>query len=436
MGGDPHGYWILATSVAALLLGPVLHRVATIQPLTMITLDNFVAVVVLGLVGLEIMPSALAMAGLPALAALLLAVVGPGVLDRSLHRTVRQTQHATLLLAAAGMVLHSFTDGMALASARASTTHSHSLEVAVIVHQMPVATALWWLLAPTGTKRAALALVALGAATVAGFCLSENSFATIDPRWLGLLQAVFAGFLLHVLAHRSKVGSVVSTTTFSRAAAAVGGLAGLLLLGFLAQSTSHDHDGESFVETLQHLVLLTAPVVLFASAVVVVAASVRVTPPQRETVAVQMTEALATCITIGLVVTAWMWPWLTAISLGDVAPSLQVVALVIAGALLPRPATPGLPLVAVLLPLGLVPGAALGLLAAAVLPKKSALGWVVAVAIATAIGLAITAAVPTTDAFIAVPGVQAVAAWLLAAALLASFLHQTPQNLLRRVWST
>ena len=148
MQGDPHGLWILGISVAALLLGPAIHLLARRAPPTMAALDNFVLVAVVGLVALEILPGALELAGLPAFVVLLLGALGPALADGPLHRMSRGTHGAALALAVVGMAFHSFTDGVALASAHAAGGHSHALEAAVIAHQLPVAVAVWWLLVP------------------------------------------------------------------------------------------------------------------------------------------------------------------------------------------------------------------------------------------------------------------------------------------------
>lgn len=274
--GDAHGLWILGFSVAALLVGPAVHRVAQREPLTMAALDNFVLVVVLGLVILEIVPAALHLSGLPAFVALLLGALGPVLADGPLHRAFRGTHSAALALAIVGMALHSFTDGLALASAHVSGGHSHALEAAVIAHQLPVAVAVWWLLSPFGLLRAAAAMLALGVATVAGFLLADHSLAALAPAWLGLLQALFAGFLLHVVAHRSDDRDRSSAPSF-RVAAAVGGLAGVVMLAMLADHSldgGHGHSDEPsarFLADLERLADHAAPVLLTALVLAVLA---------------------------------------------------------------------------------------------------------------------------------------------------------------------
>ena len=274
MGSDPHGLLILGVSVAALLVGPGIHRVARREPLTMAALDNFVLVVVAGLVALEILPGSLDLAGLPALLALLVGVLGPALADGPLHRASRGTHRAALALAILGMALHSFTDGLALASAHAAGGRSHALEAAVIAHQLPVAVAVWWLLSPAGPLRASAAMLLLGVATVLGFVLADSSLDALAPAWLGLLQGLFAGLLLHVIAHRTAPHAHHGAR--ARVAAGLGGLGGLGLLALLARDVGHAHDAEPLARMLPVVVELArgaAPALLLALALVAVFAA-------------------------------------------------------------------------------------------------------------------------------------------------------------------
>jgi hypothetical protein len=250
MSGDPHGWQILAISVAALLLGPGIHRALRREPVTMAALDNFVLVAVVGLVMIEIVPGALELAGWPALLALALGILGPALAEGPLRLAPRGTHGTALALAIVGMAVHSFTDGLALASAH-RLGEGHAIEVAVIAHQLPVAVAVWWLLAPLGLVRASAAMTLLGAATVAGYLLADRSLGALPPAWLGLFHATVGGLLLHVVAHRSHPHEHghdhhhARPTGRARVAASLGGLAGLGLLALLARDVhSHGHADE------------------------------------------------------------------------------------------------------------------------------------------------------------------------------------------------
>jgi len=278
MDSDPHGLQILAISVAALLLGPGIHRVARREKITMAALDNFVLVAVAGLVMVEIVPGALESAGWPAFLALVLGILGPSIAEGPLRLAARGTHGTALTVAVIGMAAHSFTDGLALASAHLSGSSGHALEVAVIAHQLPVAVAVWWLLSPLGLLRASAAMALLGAATIAGFVLADSSLSSFPASYNGLFQALVGGLLLHVVAHRQNHDHdhdhhhehkhEPTPSTRVRVAASLGGLAGLGLLALLA-STEHDHDGHGaplhqVLHALFELARDSAPALLLA----------------------------------------------------------------------------------------------------------------------------------------------------------------------------
>ncbi|MEZ4448809.1 MAG: permease [Nannocystaceae bacterium] len=241
LDSDGHGLQVLALSVAALLLGPLIHRVARRERVTMAALDNFVLVAVAGLVVLEMLPGALGMAGGAAFLALIAGLAAPSIAEGPLRMATQGTHRAALLVAILGMATHAFTDGLALAGAHLGS-RSHGLEIALVAHQLPVAVAIWWLLAPLyGTVRAALVLSFIAAATVAGYGLAEHSLRVIPPLWVGLFQALVGGLLLHVVAHRLDGQGATSSRPRVRIAAGVGGLAGLALLGVLVADVAGGH---------------------------------------------------------------------------------------------------------------------------------------------------------------------------------------------------
>ncbi|WP_434420294.1 permease [Nannocystis pusilla] len=263
MPGDSHGTWTLAISVVALVLGPLLHAAARRERVTMAALDSFVLVAVTGLVALEIVPRALALAGWPAFLALLAGLAGPAIAEGPLRLAARGTHRAALTLAILGMALHAFTDGLALALAHLEEGDSHGLEVAVIAHQLPVAVGVWWLLSPAGFVVAAGALLLLGAATVAGYVFADASFAVLDASWLGLFHAIVGGLLLHVVGHRSQE----TDSRGARIGAAAGGLVGLGLLVALAAETHGATDPLArTLASLGELLRESAPALLLAYA--------------------------------------------------------------------------------------------------------------------------------------------------------------------------
>jgi hypothetical protein len=324
--GPLHGHIALALSVAALLLGPVIHRVAQRERVTMAALDSFVLVAVAGLVVVEILPGALGLAGLPALLALVLGLLAPSIAEGPLRRSSQGTHRAALAVAILGMALHAFTDGLALAGAHVGGATGHGVEIALIAHQLPVAVSIWWLMNPLGgALRAALVLALIAAATVAGYLLAARSLELLDPSWVGLFQALIGGLLLHVVAHRVEAPDPSSPR--ARVASALGGLAGLsLLAATLASDHGHDHGGADAVfETFLELSRAAAPVllvILFAAALIASALPVvdpEGAPPRwparlargLRLASVTLIDRLGPWLLLALLLAALVKPWLT-----------------------------------------------------------------------------------------------------------------------------
>jgi len=443
MVSDLHGLWILGVSVAALLVGPAIHRVARREPVTMAALDNFVLVIVVGLVTLEIFP-----------AALLLGALGPALADGPLHRASVGTHSAALTLAIVGVALHSITDGVALASAHAAGSDNHALEAAVIAHQLPVSVAVWWLLSPVGPLRATAAMIGLGLATVAGFLLADRLFAALDTAWLGALQALFAGFLLHVLAHRS--GPVDAHAPRARMAASFGGLLGVALLAFLAVDDHSHADEPPMLAAVAELARTSAPVLLAAFTLALLVALTRARTLTRDpevgpAAVIASLDRCAPWLTAGLLLapslashapstalaTAPLYPLVPAASLpaASLPAEFQICFLAVLAVPIHTYAPALLPLVALLIPLGVDPGAALACILVGPAASAFRSPLVRLSLVAAIIGLALLAdwtVVHTIPASGIIPDAAALA---LAALLLLSLARQTPQQFLRRLWS-
>ena len=255
---------LLVASLLVLGLGPVLHQLARVKGTMLAALDGFVYVAIGGLVLLHIVPESYELAGWWTLVALLVGLVGPGLVEHRLRGMARQAHAAALLLALVGIGLHGFTDGLALGHARGDHEH-HMLPMAIVLHRLPVGLAVWFLLRPVYGVRVALGLLALiGIATVLGFALGEAAVGGLANRGLGLFQALVAGSLLHVVVHRSyPIEEEASTPQAARRHAGVGALGGL---GFL-WALLGDHlgpVGQKAAAMFADLALESAPALLLA----------------------------------------------------------------------------------------------------------------------------------------------------------------------------
>jgi len=150
----------------------------------------------------DLLPEAFAQSGeagaLVALAGYLLVHLTQHVLAAHFHfgEETHEVSHAVSVSALAGLMLHTFVDGVAIASGfEVSATLGGLVFVAILLHKFPEGLAITSLfLAAGSTRRAALGAAALlGAATLAGALLAE--LVPVVARW-GLPLA--AGVTLYV----------------------------------------------------------------------------------------------------------------------------------------------------------------------------------------------------------------------------------------------
>jgi hypothetical protein len=262
---------LLLISLLAFAAGPVLFAVADRARTTLAALDGFVMVAVAGLALVHIIPHAAATAGIAALGVALIGFVGPGLIEHRLERAARQTHAAAIVLAIAGLAVHEFFDGVGLAAAFYDQRSGISLlAVAVLLHRLPLAITVWWLIRPQrGPAVAWLVLGALGAATVLGYYSVDAVSGIADARWLGLLEALIAGSLLHVVVHRPSPLFTPSHGPRERLTAGVGALLGLVAVASLGAEHHvpvHGHEGMGFGDVFTGLALESAPALLIAFA--------------------------------------------------------------------------------------------------------------------------------------------------------------------------
>ena len=188
---------LLFATLTALLCGPLLYALAQRRPNIMRWLDRFVLFSVVGLVLIEVVPETYAQAGLWSFAFIALGLLGPTALEHLLTRARRSMHIAALILALAGLMLHSFGDGAALSPANGQ---GHlALALAVAIHSVPVGLLVWWLMFPVfGKALPSLTLAGMCGCTLAGYVFGVEAAANIEPRYWSLFQALVAGSILHV----------------------------------------------------------------------------------------------------------------------------------------------------------------------------------------------------------------------------------------------
>ncbi len=230
--------WVLVgLALATLALAPALHAVARRFPAALQAVDGFVLVSIVSLVVAHVLPEAFTEAGPAVLLVATAGALGPAQLERWQRRRgrARRVHGAALAVAAGGILIHAFLDGLAL-GAPVEAPHGGApglpaLGVAVVIHRFAVALTLWWVTRPLlGVRGAAGLLVAMGLATLAGFGATATMGAVMPPVAAGLLAAFVGGTLLHVVMHGPHAAPHELAVRGWHLEESAGGLVGLVLV--------------------------------------------------------------------------------------------------------------------------------------------------------------------------------------------------------------
>lgn len=256
---------LLIATLAAILSGPLLYAVARRRPTLLAFLDGFVVVSIAGLVALEVVPGAFGEGGAWSAAFLLLGALGPSLVEHLLHNARRETHVAVLVVAVAGLVLHSLGDGAALAPVE---THDHShngLAMAVAIHSVPVGLAVWWLLYPVfGALLPALALAAMAGGTVLGYVYGIELNEILGAKAWAWFQAVVAGSILHVVFGRPHLDAKAEASAYRPRFEGLGNLSALVALLALQLLDPHADLLGGVAGRFLDLALESAPALLLA----------------------------------------------------------------------------------------------------------------------------------------------------------------------------
>ena len=193
----------LILSILVLTAGPLLQYLAHRVPHLLKSVNVVVSVAVGLLILLHILPDVIADGGMLAVACAAAGLAVPAMVERRLHRLATGAHTAALLLAVAGITLHGFIDGIAIA-ALAGVEPLESLPLAVLLHRIPAGMAAWFLVSSNhGKPMAAVALGVVDIATGAGFLAGDLPLGEASGPMVTSFRALVAGSLLHVLLHRT-----------------------------------------------------------------------------------------------------------------------------------------------------------------------------------------------------------------------------------------
>ena len=193
----------LILSILVLAAGPLLHQLAHRVPHLLKSVNLVVSVAVGLLILLHILPEIIVEGGVLAVACSAAGLAVPTLVERKLHRLATGAHAAALLLAVAGITLHAFVDGMAIA-APTGVESMEPLPLAVLLHRIPAGMAAWFLVSSNhGKPMAVVALSVVGISTGVGFLTGDLPLDGASGHTVTAFRAVMAGSLLHVLLHRT-----------------------------------------------------------------------------------------------------------------------------------------------------------------------------------------------------------------------------------------
>lgn len=263
---------LLLASIVALVAGPLIYGAVKHRDGLQALLDGFVFVTITGLVLLYILPESFRLAGWTVFFFALAGLAGPYLLERLFHGHAKRTHATALILGLLGLCLHASIDGAALVDPVSHGSVEGILPAAVILHRLPIALTIWWLLRPQfGFKIASAYLALLGGMTVAGYFAGSVLLDAMSQTSIGWFEAFVAGSLLHVVFHQPhEEGPDCKCEDHEHPSdwyEGAGALAGLLLVVLLMGSTalvSAEGIQNEMLATFWRLALESAPALLIA----------------------------------------------------------------------------------------------------------------------------------------------------------------------------
>ena len=193
-------------SVAITLSAPGLAYLITSRPKLHERFDRLISLGLLVLIIVDLIPDAAEHAGWWVLMSLSGGLTLPLLLNLCLGGEKRHLQPLILWLGLSTFLAHAVLDGFALITAQHEHDgHAHEyFALGILLHRLPVALSLWWLLnRHLGARHGLFGLVMLSLATLLGGVGGVEWFEELSPVHFGHFQALMSGLLLHVLFHHS-----------------------------------------------------------------------------------------------------------------------------------------------------------------------------------------------------------------------------------------
>jgi len=192
----------LFASIFALGIGPLIYQSFGPMKRTDSFSSGFILVVITSTLAFDVLPHTFERIGSVAIILATLGFIGPTLVEKLFSKSADKTHILTISLGILGLILHASIDGAAIQTATQST-QSESLNLAIVLHRLPVGLTIWWLLNPLiGQRWALLTLFFMALATSGGYFLSMLLETLHSSQGFLSLQAFIAGSLMHVILHK------------------------------------------------------------------------------------------------------------------------------------------------------------------------------------------------------------------------------------------
>ena len=200
---------LLSLSLVFLALAPIIYRYTTKFNKAWKLVDRLMRWSVIAIVVIHLVPESIHIAGYGCLLALAVGMFLPSLLERWSRAHEGRVHLASIFVSVAGLAVHAFMDGAALALPELHEHHHHpsdlhALPIAVVLHRLPVGLLILDLFGKRSTMALPVTLLIVnGVLTVGGFLFSTQWIVELhNSAQLAWFQALFSGTLLHVIVHR------------------------------------------------------------------------------------------------------------------------------------------------------------------------------------------------------------------------------------------
>lgn len=195
----------LIISIVVLAIAPAVAKIFDKSPHYEQILSGFLVIVLGGIVVAELLPLSYTNGGWFIIPLALLGLTGPTLIEKLFHKVADSTHQITLIIGFSGLLLHTMVDGASLNDYQSVESASKWLPLAIVLHRIPVALSVLWIIRPVfGLKAVWMALSGLAIFTLFGYVLGIQLEPAMNSASFAWLQAFVSGTLMHVLLHRPR----------------------------------------------------------------------------------------------------------------------------------------------------------------------------------------------------------------------------------------